>query len=261
MMLRLLSVLVLILALGLFALLPGCGEDEPPAVVEEEEVAPEAPADRDVDEEAAGNEESPAPGEDLEPEEEAGEEDPSPPPSDQPAWLEGQGLEGEKTVIVLIEGMEEEVKVHPAISAQHPFALYLDQSRYILEEEETKSVVRPLNGPTPPVFMSLEYQAPAAMEEVEAEITALLEEKHGALPRREQTALVPGGVSLTGFAEGASSTDPVDRYYFFEDGQGGVFIARQALFLEAVEGHGARFDALLQSLHYWDSGAGEFKPF
>ncbi len=172
-------------------------------------------------------------------------------------WMEEGLLEPEKTVTLVIEGMEEELTLQLHVSSQFPYALYLDEERYRLEEKDGKDHIHPRVDVEPEVYMAIEYREAV-------EITNLLSALEAELVGAGADVQVEGwgehplpALHIYGI-HGSAWDDAVERFYLMEDGEDGVFIVQQKLFVEAVEGHGARFDGILEEFLVWNREKGQF---
>ncbi len=248
---RSLSVCIL-LFLVIPALVLGCGGlGEPPAAPEEPPGEPPEEPGEEVTEDPAGPEEPRGePGEDP-----AGPEEPEEVIT-QP-WREANQLESHKTATLLIEGMEEEIELQLQVSSLYPYAIYLDQERYHQEEREGRDYITDRRETDFDVFMAIWHREGVEISALYPEIKAELQESYAGvqdlgwvedpLPARKLFA-----------SEGDAWDSTVERYYLLEDFTDGVFVIQQKLFLEALEGHGRRFDGLLDELYLWNPHKGAF---
>ena len=177
---------------------------------------------------------------------------PAEPPAEVPVTINDKYEEAisrlapEKTTILSIEGMEEEIILSLEVSSLYPYAIYLDEERYVMAEKDGKEFISPrAEGADPALFMTIRHEENVDLAAVLGEIEDQLKEEYA-------DVTVQGWVESPLRAQylyavnGNTRDDQVERYYLAEDSAGGVFIIQQMLFLEAMEGHGARFDGMLE---------------
>jgi len=227
-----LFILMVALLLLVSVLVWGCAEQV------EEPVAP----DKELEE--------PAPPEEIKPEPDDEKIDQS--------WKEADQLEPTKTTILEIEGMEEELIYHLHVSSLYPYAIYLDEERYGLEEKEGKDYILPLTETDPEVFMAIWHLEGVEKAVLAEELAGELQEKYGEQPVQEQVENPLPALYLYS-SGGQNWDDTVERYYLVSDFEDGVFVVWQKLFVEAVEGHGTRFDGILEDFWAWDPQGAEFR--
>ena len=225
---RRLTSLVFALLLLVPVLVGGCAEQE------EEPISPEPPV-----------------------EEPASPEEPLTPPENGIDWREADQLEPEKTTTLIIEGMEEEIVLQLQVSSLYPYALYLDEERYRMEEKEDKDYILLQTEGDLEVFMSIWHRENVEVSGLLAEIETELKEVYTDVDVHGRVES-PLPAQYLYAASGDAWDDTVERYYLVEDFEGGVFVIRQKMFKEAVEGHGVRFDGILEEFYIWDSVENEF---
>ena len=166
----------------------------------------------------------------------------------------------EKQTVLVIEGMEEEIALSLKVSSLYPYAIYLDEDRYQMEQLKGKDLILPRAAVEPEVFMAIWHRE-------DVEISTLVWEIEEELKKKYANVHVQGHVEKPLLSQhlytlnGDAWNDPVERYYLIEDFKGGVIVIQQKLFKEAVEGHGARFDGMLKELYIWNPGISNFsKP-
>jgi hypothetical protein len=157
----------------------------------------------------------------------------------------------EKTVIEEVEGIGEETKA--ALGAgESGYIIYFDEGRYKLERTSGKDRIVPLEKAdyVPEVYMEIEHLAGAVPMDVAARIEPRLAAEYATVSGADSVEGPVKGIRL--YAEaGGEWDDPVVRYYFV-DGNRGTFVIKQRFFLEATEGHGARFDNMLKEFKVVD---------
>ncbi|SHE97543.1 hypothetical protein [Alkalibacter saccharofermentans] len=154
----------------------------------------------------------------------------------------------EKTVDQDIEGQKEPTDV-TLREDKMGYLIYIDESTYKVEEIDGQDFILPLNpgdsSVYPEVYMKI-------TQEESKSPTELYAEHEAALKTQYETVIAYGDVEypLEGKMLYANQGDEwnseVVKYYFTDNTQGGAFIIEQKLFLEASEGHGARFDNMLK---------------
>lgn len=167
-----------------------------------------------------------------------------------------QMFEPEKTVTEEIEGIESEseVSLH---EGQAGYVIYFDTDMYSMIDVEGKDRIifnEELPEIYPEVFMEISQTNDSPH--------SLAQEKYDQLQQQYPTVLevdevewpiesfVVHAVAGTG---GYEWDDPVARYYFFSNEQGGSFVVKQKYFLEAEEGHGARFEHMLEQFYMYEA--------
>ncbi len=180
------------------------------------------------------------------------------PPDDLLPWIEASQLEPEKTTTLIIEGMEEDLALDLHVSSIYPYAIYLDKERYRVEEKDDRDIILfDTEADIPVVSMAIWYRESVEASELATELENQLKDQYTNVTNHGRVESPLPAHYL--FAEKAdSSDDTVKRYYLVEDFNNGVFVVQQTMFLEAAEGHGARFDNMLKELFIWDFEKGEF---
>lgn len=127
------------------------------------------------------------------------------------------------------------------------FAIYVDPSRYAMTQAEGVTYIRPLTWEdTLPVteieIREIPDQAPqdyslACLAEIEGDWEVI---------REIHWIDKPLGYTFSLFA-GTSWDSAQEVHYFLDNGQGGCFHLISRFFLEATEGHGTRFAAMIQT--------------
>ncbi len=163
----------------------------------------------------------------------------------------------EKKEIIGIEGRDEEIDVQLEVNEELNYVIYIDESRYRLVEGEDTDRIEMLEHPGedfPDVYMEIRREDMTTEEAVEA-VKAEIESHESFGIRREGRVTEPleaemiQGMALdpkTGDFAGEWNT-PIHLYYVTDTVQNQVFIIKQVYFLEASEGHGARFHYMLES--------------
>jgi len=155
-------------------------------------------------------------------------------------------LAPEKTIVQDIEGQKEDTKVN--LSEGMGYVIYIDENIYQLVKQDGKDRIVPklkADGSFPEIYLEIQLikdRSPDDMAvEIETELKSLFEtvENHG---------LVDDPVkSISLYARSGLKPDAtIVRYNLVDDKQGGTYVIKQQYFLEAEEGHGARFYHMLK---------------
>jgi hypothetical protein len=158
----------------------------------------------------------------------------------------------EKDVTTKIEGSDEETKLNLHEGKKAKYVLYVDESRYQFVTSDTSDKVilkEALPEQYPDVEMEivqLEDKEPSAAVE---DAKASLGEKYGEILRTEEVTYPLDATLITAKGKGTEWNTPLAKVYVLSNGDKGSFVITQTLFLEAEEGHGARFDEMLKEFH------------
>ncbi|OIJ12283.1 hypothetical protein BKP35_10785 [Anaerobacillus arseniciselenatis] len=167
-----------------------------------------------------------------------------------------QMFEPEKTVTEQIEGIENEsdVSLH---EGQAGYVIYFDKEMYSMIDVEGKDRIifnEELPEIYPEVYMEISQTEESALnlatkmyEQLQQQYPKVLEVDEVEWPIESFVVHAVGGTG------GYEWDDPVVRYYFFSNEQGGSFVVKQKYFLEAGEGHGARFEHMLEQFYMYDA--------
>ncbi len=174
------------------------------------------------------------------------EPDPSPDQNDKDEKEQGMTLPSTKEVVQVLEGMEEKT-VMSLHESKLGYYIYIDQERYQLEELNgvDKIIPRAKAENLPEVLMEITREVDKKPQDMASQIKDELKEKYQVEFHEEVDNPLE---SIYLYAEGKNSDDTVVRYYLVEDSQEGTLVIKQKLFIEAIEGHGIRFDNMLQEL-------------
>ena len=121
------------------------------------------------------------------------------------------------------------------------FILYVDETAYRQSTENGVLTVEPLvdMGDLPACRLEVSWQPDISLTDAAAWAGEVLSETYADVSEPEE-ASAPDGLSIT--ASGGLNWDsPQALVRLVEDRQGGVFVLYARYFLEAAEGHGARF--------------------
>lgn len=158
----------------------------------------------------------------------------------------------QKKIVEHIEGMPEnkEVKLQ---DSQMGYIIYIDEELYTMEKNNGVDRIVPKNKAEnlPAVFMEISQVVDKAPESVAAEIEEQLAKDFGSNREMSEVDSPVKGIHLKG-RTGSNWNDTVINYYLVDNTRGGTFIIKQQYFLEASEGHGARFYYMLNEFKVVD---------
>lgn len=153
----------------------------------------------------------------------------------------------QKQVVEEIEGMPEETEVSLQ-EGKAGYIIYIDEERYkLVEEDGIDQIVtkEPLDERYPEVSMTITQVADKAPAELAEEIYTKLKKSYETV--KEITAVKdPVEGLLVSAIDGNQWNSPVTNVYLLSNEKEGSFIIQQKYFLEAAEGHGARFHHMLK---------------
>ncbi|MFJ7934040.1 hypothetical protein [Sporosarcina sp. NPDC096371] len=155
----------------------------------------------------------------------------------------------EKEILQSIEGQNEKTDVHLNEGKNSDYVIYLDETRYKMihgEDSDMITTIEPLPEKYPEVTMEIKQIADEKPEDVVRKIEAELKQEFPALRAIETVTKPVEGFWLHGTA-GNDATSKVVTAYIISNDKEGSFIIIENYFLEAAEGHGARFHHMLES--------------
>lgn len=153
----------------------------------------------------------------------------------------------EKQVIEEIEGMPEEKEV-VLKEGKAGYIIYIDEERYNLVEEDGFDKIvfnQELGERYPEVSMSIRQVIDQTPEQLAEEIYTELQNSYATV-REVETVDDPVEGLLVSAIDGNEWDSLVTRVYIVSNEKEGSFIIEQKFFLEAEEGHGARFHHMLR---------------
>lgn len=156
----------------------------------------------------------------------------------------------EKKVTQTLEGMEEKKVLQREEGSKSEYVLYVDPEYYQIIHGETEDIIQPkepLPKEYPEVSMTITQQKDQSPEEVVKAISSKLKTKYQVRSAEPVTEPVEGWRIYA--SAGQKWNSPVVQVYITTNGQKGSFIITQKYFLEASEGHGARFYHMLKEFH------------
>lgn len=155
----------------------------------------------------------------------------------------------EKSLIQNIEGQDEETDVHLNEGTNAEYIIYVDETRYKMinsEEEDIITTIEPLPTQYPQVSMEIKQVADEKPEELVTKVEVELKKDFPALRAIENVTEPVEGYLLHG-AAGNAPDSKIVHTYVISNGKEGSFVITSNYFLEAAEGHGARFHHMLES--------------
>lgn len=155
----------------------------------------------------------------------------------------------EKEISQSIEGQEESTEVHLNEGKDAEYVIYIDETRYKMirgENTDIITTVDPLPEKYPEVTIEIKQITNEKPEDLVQKIEAKLTKDFPELREIETVTEPVEGFLLHG-AAGSESDSKIVHAYVISNGNGGSFVITENYFLEAAEGHGARFHHMLES--------------
>jgi len=146
------------------------------------------------------------------------------------------------------KGSDQETVENPTEKGAVGYTIYIDEERYKMEKgDQVDRVVlkEALDERYPEVYMEIRQMEDRTVEEMIAEIKGRLEEEYDYINEVGEVDFPIDSYLITARA-GSDWNSEYVKYYFVDNGQGGCFVIKQKMFMEAAEGHGARFDYMLK---------------
>lgn len=145
-----------------------------------------------------------------------------------------------------LEGQVEETTVN--LITKDNYSLYIDQERYLMQEIDGKDLLIPimlLDNEEPDTFMQIQEFGDVLPNEKAQEIKYELKEDYQIVGEIEDIIDPIEAVKLTA-RTGDKWDDIVVKYFVIDNSEGGCFVIKQQLYVEALEGHSVRFDNMLR---------------
>ncbi|HEX5564864.1 MAG TPA: hypothetical protein VFX34_07880 [Sporosarcina sp.] len=155
----------------------------------------------------------------------------------------------EKEIIQSIEGQDEPTEVHLNEGKDSEYIIYVDESRYKMikgEDADIITTIEPLPDKYPEVSMEIKQYPSDKPEVLVKELEEKLKVDFPDLREVETVSEPVEGFWLHGLTESTWDGKVID-VYVISNGKDGSFVITEKYFLEAAEGHGARFYHMLQS--------------
>lgn len=155
-------------------------------------------------------------------------------------------FEPEKKIVNEIEGKPEEQEV--ILQNRSDYIIYIDEERYKLVNEEGFDIIVPkipLEERYPEVSMSILQVVDKTPEQLAAQYSEKLKNTFQTINEIE-TVTDPVNGFLVSAIDGNEWDSPINKVYIISNGKNGSFVFDLKYFLEAAEGHGARFYYMLE---------------
>lgn len=155
-------------------------------------------------------------------------------------------LAPQKKITENIEGMEEQKNV-ALQESKMGYIIYIDEEIYVMKKEEGFDRIEPKNkaGNLPEVFMEISQVEGKEPAEVIAEIESDLKTNYSHVSEINDVE-TPLNSKFVFARTGVKWDDVLVRFYVVDNTKGGSFVIKQQFFIEAEEGHGARFSNMLR---------------
>ena len=160
----------------------------------------------------------------------------------------------EKEIIQNLEGQDEHTNVTLNEGKDSEYVIYVDEERYKMVKGEDADVIttsEPLPDGYPEVSMEIRQFPTDKPEDLVKEIEEELKIDFPELRPMETVTEPVEGYWLHGLTESVWDGKVID-VYVMSNGKDGSFVITENYFLEAAEGHGARFTHMLQSFEIVD---------
>jgi len=155
----------------------------------------------------------------------------------------------EKVIVQEIEGEKERTEVQLNEGSHAEYVMYIDESRYTMKRGEDADVIttiEPLPDHYPEVSMEIRQIDSVSPDQYVLDMTEELKQEFPDLQGPEFVTEPVEGYQLHGISSGQDWDSPVIHVYIISNGKSGSFVITQRYFLEAAEGHGARFNEMLK---------------
>lgn len=152
----------------------------------------------------------------------------------------------EKKVVQEMEGMPEENKL-VLQETKAGYIIYIDEERYkLIKEDDVDRIVpkEPLEKRYPEVSMEISQVVNKVPEEVAKDIQRELKKDYQQVKEIETVTEPVNGIRFSAI-DGNEWNSRVSQIYLVSNEKGGTFVIQEKYFLEAAEGHGARFYHML----------------
>lgn len=155
----------------------------------------------------------------------------------------------EKEIIQSIEGQDEPTDVHLNEGTNSDYVIYVDETRYKMikgEEADIITTIEALPERYPEVSMEIKQVTDTKPEDLVKKVEAELKADFPDLRAVETVTEPIEGYWLHG-TTGSEWNSKVVTAYVISNGKDGSYVITENYFLEAAEGHGARFHHMLKS--------------
>jgi hypothetical protein len=151
-----------------------------------------------------------------------------------------------KIVKLQIEGTNEKQNVSLK-EGSAKYIIYIDEERYTMVSKDGKDKITPKIKAKnyPEVFMEIHQIKGKTPKALASEIEKELKTKYKNVDNKGAVKEPLKAIFLNA-RSGSKSKDTVVNYYLVDNTKGGTFVIKQQYFVEASEGHGARFYGMLK---------------
>jgi len=160
----------------------------------------------------------------------------------------------EKVITEELEGMKEDTNVN-LNESEIGYSIYFDENRYMIKDYNgiDRIVPKPVDDQdlSEMYYMEIIEQEDKKPEELAKEIEVKLKEEFENISQIETVKEPVEGLKIR--ANSLKDNNPLVKYYFIDNNRGGTFVFKQQLTIEAAEGHGVRFDNMLNEFRIDDS--------
>lgn len=155
----------------------------------------------------------------------------------------------EKEINQSIEGQEENTEVHLNEGKDAEYVIYIDETRYKMVAEENADIITTID-PLPEKYPEVTMEIKQVIDEKPEDLVQKIEEElriYFPELREIETVTEPVEGFLLHGAAGSEWDSKIVHAYVISNGHEGSFVITENYFLEAAEGHGARFHHMLES--------------
>lgn len=152
----------------------------------------------------------------------------------------------EKVIEQDIEGQKENTKVN--LKQSSDYVIYIDENNYKMVKQDGKDKIIPkvkISENLPEVYMEIQHVTDKSPQEMATQIENELRSRFETVENKGIIEKPIKAIFLYA-RSGLKWNDTVVKYYLVDDKKGGTFVIKQQLFIEATEGHGARFYHMLK---------------
>jgi hypothetical protein len=153
-----------------------------------------------------------------------------------------------KQVSINVEGNIEITDVIFQEGKEAEYVIYIDEEKYKFTRGEKSDVIttkEPLEEKYPEVSMTIEQFKHKSPQEMLDILETKLAVEYTKISVTESVTEPVEGFTLHGIS-GSKWNSPVTNVYVIDNKNGGSFVITEKYFLEASEGHGARFNSMLK---------------
>lgn len=153
-----------------------------------------------------------------------------------------------KQITLNLEGNDEITDVILQEGKEAEYVIYIDEERYKFVRGEKSDVIttkEPLEEKYPEVSIIIEQFKDRTPKEMVYILETKLAAEYTKVSETESVTEPVEGFMLHGIS-GSTWNSPVTTVYVIDNKNGGSFVITEKYFLEASEGHGARFNSMLK---------------